>query len=318
MKDDYRWYNSVLFNKRDQLTQNWPSEKERMNNDWRLKPFQGIQVGGKKPVATAEQPLIGDDAGKSNLNDLIVSNYGPIHPSGIVAAPVMDGQPEAGHSDPTLTNIGGASGCQDPGCSDRHGAQEFGLRTLKGELIACCGAGVRPVDYLDDDITANLKQKGPSPNQMNVVESMHEENQEDALTHLQQIETANKRDSNRDPNKFTQYGGWTTEGLGDKSMYGINHTAKNKAIVKKRYEGDQEESCRSRLLMGHGLQISQVRLHIFKQSNLFSSETETSDQQTSSVMMTRSGHRPSSTLSSAFLTQENTQLTLTHTMSTQK
>lgn len=73
---------------------------------------------------------------------------------------------------------------------------------------------------------------------MNVVESLHEETQEDAIEDLRNIEEANKRDSNRDPNKFTQYGGWTTEGLGDRSMYGINHSVKNANVVKTRYEGD--------------------------------------------------------------------------------
>jgi len=77
MKDDYRWYNSVLFNKRDQLTENWPSERERMDNDWRIHPFLGQKVGGQKPVATAKAPLTGNgDIGNSNLQDLISTNFG--------------------------------------------------------------------------------------------------------------------------------------------------------------------------------------------------------------------------------------------------
>lgn len=39
MKDDYRWYNSVKFNQRENLTKNWPEEKERIYNDERMVPF---------------------------------------------------------------------------------------------------------------------------------------------------------------------------------------------------------------------------------------------------------------------------------------
>lgn len=56
MKDDYKWYNSVQFNQRNKITENWPSERSAVNNDQKLKPFLGMSVGGKKPVATPQVP----------------------------------------------------------------------------------------------------------------------------------------------------------------------------------------------------------------------------------------------------------------------
>jgi hypothetical protein len=163
-----------------------------MNNDPRLYPFQGIRVGGQKTVATAQDPIQGDNTGSSNLQDLVQSNFGG-------QAPNQNGSVQQS-VDQSNTGIGCKSG----------------LRTLKGELIACCGAGIKPQEiHRDEDISSNLPYKGPSPVQMNVVESLHEDTQEDAIEDLRKIEQANKKDSNRDPNKFTQYGGWTTEGLGD-------------------------------------------------------------------------------------------------------
>jgi hypothetical protein len=116
------------------------------------------------------------------------------------------------------------------------------LVTLKGELIACCDNSSR-MNYgevNEFEITANLGPKGTrgarstlgGPVNLNVVESMLEESLEDAIDHRRQIEEANLKDPNRDPNKFSQYGGWTTEGLGDRSMYGVNHNFKNQEVVK--------------------------------------------------------------------------------------
>lgn len=281
MKDDYRWYNSVLFNKRHEITDGWPSEQERMNNDWRLRPFEGMRVGGQKPVATPEADIQGDNTGNSNLNNLIESNFGGEQ---LPADSKMTDQNQA--EDIKMSHINGSlTESQALPCLNGDGRPcpqcSYGLRTLKGDLIACCGAGVAPVYDINEEIPSNLPYKGPSPVQLNVVESLHEETQEDAIEDLKYIENANKIDPNREPNKFTQYGGWTTEGLGDKSMYGINHSYQNAQVVKQRYEGDQEESCRNRLLMGHGLHISQVsffhltlilvqrqRLKIHKQAQL--------------------------------------------------
>lgn len=81
---------------------------------------------------------------------------------------------------------------------------------------------------------------------------------EDSLSNFKRIEDANRTQLKRDPNNFMQYGGWNTDGLGDKSMYGICKSVKNEDIVKIKYDGDQEESCRTHVLFGHGLEVSQV------------------------------------------------------------
>jgi ribosomal protein L15E len=67
MKDDYKWYNSVEFNHRHHLTKEWPNVQEIMENDKRLRPYQDMKVGGKKPVATPQVAPIIDTTGKSNL-----------------------------------------------------------------------------------------------------------------------------------------------------------------------------------------------------------------------------------------------------------
>lgn len=124
------------------MTQNWPTEQERMNNDMRLSAFQGLTVGGKKSVATVKQPIEGDNnTGSSNLQTLVESNYGP------EAKMALQGRQTHGFN-------GEESDCKND------------LRTLKGELIACCGTGVGAVPLQHETeagITSNLPFKGPSP-----------------------------------------------------------------------------------------------------------------------------------------------------------
>lgn len=38
MRDDYKWYNSVYFNQREEKMKNWPEEKCRLDNDERMIP----------------------------------------------------------------------------------------------------------------------------------------------------------------------------------------------------------------------------------------------------------------------------------------
>lgn len=38
MKDDFRWYNTAYFKKREEMMKNWPEEKERIFNDERMIP----------------------------------------------------------------------------------------------------------------------------------------------------------------------------------------------------------------------------------------------------------------------------------------
>ena len=74
MKDEYKWYNSVQFNTIDKITENWPTEKEVVDRDAKLKPFIGMNVGGKKQVSTVIPPPVCDTTGQSNLGNLLSQN----------------------------------------------------------------------------------------------------------------------------------------------------------------------------------------------------------------------------------------------------
>ena len=141
MQADYQWYNSVLFNQRDELTENWPKVRDAINKDNRLKHLLHNEW---------EQP--------------------------------------------------------DP--------QQEGYNKLK-------------------EGTTMLEKEPPI-------------------------------DSNKDPNKFTQYGGWileskTTRDPTKVSMYNKDTCDEHKQVCNSQDPGDQEASCRKHLLFGHGLKVDQFR-----------------------------------------------------------
>lgn len=90
MKDEYKWYNSVQFNTRDKVTENWPTEKEVVDRDAKLKPFLGMNVGGKKQVSTVIPPPVCDTTGQSNLGDLLFQNA-PLGNSSHETLPIGNG-----------------------------------------------------------------------------------------------------------------------------------------------------------------------------------------------------------------------------------
>lgn len=226
MKDEFKWYNSVQFNAREKITETWPTEREAVENDAKLKPFIGMNVGGKKQVATVIPPPVCDTTGQSNLGDLIPSN--------------------ASHSKQTISFLLQGNGSSQGNNSTNWDSQ---IRNLKGDIVFERSSN-------NELITSNLAPNEQAPVQLNVVESLVENSLEDSLTNFKRIEDANRTQLKRDPNNFTQYGGWNTDGLGDKSMYGICKNVKHAEIVKNKYDGDQEESCRTHLLFGHGLEVS--------------------------------------------------------------
>lgn len=230
MKDEYKWYNSVQFNSREKITESWPEEREAVEKDTKLKPFVGMTVGGKKQVSTVIPPPTCDNTGQSNLRDLLQSNGSHVQKE----------------SQQFNANTNG-------GLKHDHGSTLWNseLRNLKGELT-------NSKHSQHQLISSNLAANENPPVQLNVVESLVENCLEDSLTNFKRIEDANRTWLKRDPNNFTQYGGWNTDGLGDKSMYGICKSVKNEEVVRVKYDGDQEESCRTHLLFGHGLEVSQV------------------------------------------------------------
>jgi hypothetical protein len=117
MKDEYQWFNSVQFNQRNKVTENWPAERAKVEQNPKLKPFLGMTVGGKKDVATPIPPPQEDSTGTSNLKQLVTSNYGLDHP---IAKSGLNGT---------------SPGAKGADC-DCH--ENKSLVTLKGELIACC------------------------------------------------------------------------------------------------------------------------------------------------------------------------------------
>ena len=74
MKDEFKWYNSVQFNAREKITENWPSEREAVHKDGKLKPFIGMTVGGKKQISTPIPPPNCDNSGQSNLGQLLLES----------------------------------------------------------------------------------------------------------------------------------------------------------------------------------------------------------------------------------------------------
>lgn len=87
-------------------------------------------------------------------------------------------------------------------------------------------------------------------------------NDHELFLSLKGIEKKAAEDSNRDPNLFTQYGQWDQEN-GKKpdfanSIYTVEHNDTNKKVVADVRDGDQDESCMNHLLVGHGVNISNV------------------------------------------------------------
>jgi hypothetical protein len=109
MKDEYKWYNSVQFNNREKITENWPSEREAVSKDPKLKPFIGMNVGGKKQVSTVIPPPVCDNTGQSNLQDLLLHNSSNSHQIGqsSIGFNSQQSHPDYGQSNSQIRNLKG-------------------------------------------------------------------------------------------------------------------------------------------------------------------------------------------------------------------
>lgn len=68
MRDDYRWYNTVHFHKREKMTEKWPEEKDRIYNDERMIPHiryeQESKIDQQKKTSNSK-------AGRKKINFFI-------------------------------------------------------------------------------------------------------------------------------------------------------------------------------------------------------------------------------------------------------
>ncbi len=100
----------------------------------------------------------------------------------------------------------------------------------------------------------------PSNHEKNIITSIQLTPEEENAFNQEDLQ--NTTDSNRDPNKFTQYGGWVLQGASrgniDHSLYSIVKNPEDKEVVAIKMPGDQGQSCAKHLLFGHDLQVPKV------------------------------------------------------------
>lgn len=98
-------------------------------------------------------------------------------------------------------------------------------------------------------------------NEQKVIESIAP-GLEGTLEEQELLKKKKQTDTNHDPNKFSQYGGWVVRGANPptntQSIYTVDHKVENRDIVSHHDEGDQEANCRKHILFGHGLKVKDV------------------------------------------------------------
>ena len=121
------------------------------------------------------------------------------------------------------------------------------------EFYVCC-----PQETDATKAIPNIEGKKPD-----VVESVpFGATQEQIDQTKREIEGKASTDPNRNPNKFVQYGAWSTYNdpasqLAN-TMYTVQHRPEYPEVVAHHDAGDQEQNCKSHILFGHGINIGNV------------------------------------------------------------
>lgn len=312
MKDEYRWYNSVLFHEREKELQNWPEEKRKLLENEKLKPFMTMfpEKNQNSRYENSHEREIDPRAAQApemNLRPAPVVQLGSFGPQPVGIDQINKGKQPLPNSQIQFDSQNIQNNTQN---FERTGQAQFqnGSTTNQSLLDVNGNQRVLPSNapYNQNGInTANNTQNQlrhdyyapnapPPPNlppqqpQTNQKILDHAEINQAAPNYHQigpevnnrpgiakiyaqtEIISSNLQDPARElpiwnenkiqqSGKFSQYGDWVLNSKINRISQYSRDILQNDRILANKESGDQEQSCKSQILFGHGVRPADVR-----------------------------------------------------------